>query len=104
MQDLSIEGDHVLVKFSVGANPIGTDSRIGVKTDTILGRKVLAIDPKGERKMPPGGVLPLGQSTTPYQLYDAVFDVTKAAAGWDIERAAAEARMVTAGGARGTAA
>ncbi|MEO6792251.1 MAG: MCE family protein [Mycobacterium sp.] len=85
VQDLSIEDDHVLVKFSVGANPIGTDSRIGVKTDTILGKKVLAIDPKGERKMPPQGVLPLGQSTTPYQLYDAVFDATKAASGWDID-------------------
>ncbi|MEB3020196.1 MCE family protein [[Mycobacterium] crassicus] len=85
VQDLSIEGDHVLVKFSVGANPIGTDSRIGVKTDTILGRKVLAIEPKGERRVPPQGVLPLGQSTTPYQLYDAVFDATKAASGWDID-------------------
>ncbi|MGB3892830.1 MAG: MCE family protein, partial [Mycolicibacter sinensis] len=85
VQDLSIENDHVLVKFSVGAHPIGSDSRIGVKTDTILGRKVLAIEPKGERRIAPQGVLPLGQSTTPYQLYDAVFDVTKAASGWDID-------------------
>jgi phospholipid/cholesterol/gamma-HCH transport system substrate-binding protein len=30
-------------------------------------------------------VLPLGQSTTPYQIYDAAFDVTKAAAGWNID-------------------
>ena len=29
------------------------------------------------------GVLPLGQTTTPYQIYDAFFDVTKAASGWD---------------------
>ena len=29
--------------------------------------------------------MPLGQSTTPYQLYDANFDITKAAAGWDID-------------------
>ena len=27
----------------------------------------------------------MGQTTTPYQIYDAVFDVTKAAAGWDID-------------------
>ena len=31
------------------------------------------------------GMLPLGQTTTPYQIYDAFFDVTKAAAGWDID-------------------
>lgn len=29
--------------------------------------------------------MPVGQSTTPYQIYDAFFDVTKAASGWDIE-------------------
>lgn len=85
VEDLSIDGDHVLAKFSVGANPIGTDSRIGVKTDTILGRKVLAIEPRGTQKLAPQGVLPIGQSTTPYQLYDAVFDATRAAAGWDID-------------------
>ena len=29
--------------------------------------------------------MPIGQSTTPYQIYDAFFDVTKAATGWDID-------------------
>ncbi len=29
--------------------------------------------------------MPIGQSTTPYQIYDAFFDVTKAAQGWDID-------------------
>ncbi|MGV0625674.1 MCE family protein [Mycolicibacter minnesotensis] len=85
VQDVTIDGDHVVVQFSVGANPIGNDSLIGVKTDTILGKKVLSIEPKGERRLAPQSVLPLGQSTTPYQLYDAVFDATKAASGWDID-------------------
>ncbi len=35
--------------------------------------------------MKANGVLPLGQTTTPYQIYDAFFDVTKAASGWDID-------------------
>ena len=30
-------------------------------------------------------MLPVGQTTTPYQVYDAFFDVTKAASGWDID-------------------
>ena len=33
----------------------------------------------------PAATLPLGQSTTPYQIYDAFFDVTKAAPGWNID-------------------
>ena len=27
----------------------------------------------------------MGQTTTPYQIYDAFFDVTKAASGWDTQ-------------------
>ncbi len=35
--------------------------------------------------MKPNGFLPLAQTTTPYQIYDAFVDVTKAATGWDID-------------------
>jgi phospholipid/cholesterol/gamma-HCH transport system substrate-binding protein len=85
VEGLEIDGDHVLIKFSIGGNSIGTESRLAIKTDTILGKKVLEIEPRGTQPLRPGGVLPLSQSTTPYQLYDAAFDVTKAATGWDID-------------------
>ncbi|HUH69592.1 MAG TPA: MCE family protein [Mycobacterium sp.] len=85
VQGLKIEGDHVVIKFSIGGNTIGTESRVAIRTDTILGKKVLEIEPRGTQTLRPGGVLPLGQSTTPYQIYDAFFDVTKAAAGWDVD-------------------
>jgi phospholipid/cholesterol/gamma-HCH transport system substrate-binding protein len=82
---IKIDGDHVVMKFSTGSNTIGTESRLAIRTDTILGKKVLEIEPRGTRTLRPGGTLPLGQSTTPYQIYDAFFDVTKAAAGWNID-------------------
>jgi phospholipid/cholesterol/gamma-HCH transport system substrate-binding protein len=85
VQDVEIDGDHVVMKFSTGTHTIGTESRLSIRTDTILGKKVLEIEPRGTQRLRPGGVLPLGQSTTPYQIYDAFFDVTKAAAGWNIE-------------------
>src|SRR5271155_1952780 len=85
VQAIKIDGDHVVMKFSTGSNTIGTESRLAIKTDTILGKKVLEIDPQGTQRLRPGGVLPLGQSTSPFQIYDAFFDVTKAAAGWDID-------------------
>src|SRR6201996_9466990 len=85
VEDVKIDGDHVVMKFSTGTHTIGTESRLAIKTDTILGKKVLEIEPRGTQRLRPGGVLPLGQSTTPYQVYDAFFDVTKAAAGWNIE-------------------
>jgi phospholipid/cholesterol/gamma-HCH transport system substrate-binding protein len=85
VQAIKIDGDHVVMKFSTGSNTIGTESRLAIKTDTILGKKVLEIEPRGTQTLRPGGTLPLGQSTTPYQIYDAFFDVTKAAAGWNID-------------------
>ncbi|MGO9381205.1 MAG: MCE family protein [Mycobacterium sp.] len=85
VQGFDIDGDHVLIKFTIGANTIGTESRLAIKTDTILGKKVLEIEPRGSQTLRAGGVLPLGQSTTPYQLYEANSDITKAAAGWDID-------------------
>jgi phospholipid/cholesterol/gamma-HCH transport system substrate-binding protein len=85
VQDVAIDGDHVVMKFSTGTHTIGTESRVAIRTDTLLGKKVLEIEPRGNTPMRPNGVLPLGQSTTPYQVYDAFFDVTKAAAGWNID-------------------
>jgi phospholipid/cholesterol/gamma-HCH transport system substrate-binding protein len=85
VQGFAIEGKHVVVKFSTGTTTIGAESRLAIKTDTILGKKVLEIEPRGTQTLRPGGVLPVGQSTTPYQIYDAFTEVTKAAAGWDID-------------------
>src|ERR1700735_4578572 len=85
VQDVKIDGDHVVMKFSTGTHTIGTESRLAIKTDTILGKKVLEIEPRGTQTLRPRGTLPLGQSTTPYQIYDAAFDITKAATGWNID-------------------
>jgi phospholipid/cholesterol/gamma-HCH transport system substrate-binding protein len=85
VEAIKIDGDHVVMKFSTGGSTIGTESRLAIKTDTILGKKVLEIEPRGNQMLRPNGTLPLGQSTTPYQIYDAFFDVTKAAAGWNID-------------------
>ncbi|WP_428342802.1 MCE family protein [Mycobacterium sp.] len=85
VESINIDGDHIVMKFSTGGNTIGTDSRLAIKTDTILGKKVLEIEPRGNQTLQAGATLPLGQSTTPYQIYDAFFDVTKAAAGWNID-------------------
>src|SRR5271156_921032 len=85
VEGLKIDGDHVVIEFSTGGNTVGPESRLAIKTDTVLGKKVLEIEPRGAQTLRPGGVLPLSQSTTPYQLYDAATDITKAAAGWNID-------------------
>ena len=73
----------MIIGYSLGGAKIGTESRANIRTDTILGRKNLEIEPRGSTTLKANGILPLGQTTTPYQIYDAFFDLTKAASGWD---------------------
>jgi phospholipid/cholesterol/gamma-HCH transport system substrate-binding protein len=82
---LHLEGDKVLVEFTLDGYRIGKDSRAAIRTDTILGRRDIQIENRGSQPLPARGVLPVGHTSTPYQIYDAFFDVTKAASGWDIE-------------------
>lgn len=85
VQTITIDGDRIVMKFTTGSNTIGTDSRLSIRTDTLLGKKVIEIEPRGSKTLRPGATLPLAQSTTPYQIYDAFFDITKAATGWNID-------------------
>jgi phospholipid/cholesterol/gamma-HCH transport system substrate-binding protein len=85
VRSAQIQGDKVVIGFALGTTRIGTESRAAIRTDTILGRKDLEIEPRGSQPLRANGVLPLGQTTTPYQIYDAFFDVTKASSGWDID-------------------
>lgn len=65
VESLRIDGDHIVVKFNIGTATIGTESRLAIKTDTILGKKILEIEARGNQTLRPGSALPLGQSTTP---------------------------------------
>lgn len=83
VRSTEIDGDRVLIGYSLQGIKVGTDSLANIRTDTILGRKNLQIEPRGSTMLAPDGVLPVGQTTTPYQIYDAFFDATKGTQGWD---------------------
>ena len=85
VRSLAIRGNKVAIGFSLAGRTIGTQSRVAIRTDTILGRKNMQIEPRGSEPLRPNGLLSSAQTTTPYQVYDAFVDATKAATGWDIE-------------------
>lgn len=95
VQEVKITTGHVVVRFTMGTNTIGTQSRLAIHTDTILGRKVLDIEPRGREHLRPNARLPLGQTTTPYQISDAILDATKAAAGWDVDTVKQSLRVLS---------
>ena len=49
VEAIKIDGDHIQMKVSTGSQTIGTESRLAIKTDTILGKKVLEIEPRGSQ-------------------------------------------------------
>jgi phospholipid/cholesterol/gamma-HCH transport system substrate-binding protein len=85
VRSLAIRGKRVLIGFSLAGKTIGRQSRAAIRTDTLLGRKNMEIEPHGSEPLRPNGFLPSEQTTTPYQVYDAFVDATKAAAGWDVD-------------------
>ncbi len=85
VKSLEIDGDRVKVGFTLGSHRIGTDSRLSIRTDTILGKRVMEIDPRGNKALPVNGLLPIEQSTTPYQLYDAFSELTTNTSQWDLD-------------------
>jgi phospholipid/cholesterol/gamma-HCH transport system substrate-binding protein len=85
VRSMTIDGDKVVIGYSLAGTQIGTQSRAAIRTDTILGRRNIEIEPRGTDPLRANGILPLGQTTTPYQIYDAFFDVTKAASEWDTQ-------------------
>lgn len=85
VRSLAIRGDRVVIGFSLAGKTIGQQSRAVIRTDTILGRKNMRIEPRGSEPLRPNGFLPLAQTTTSYQVYDAFVDATKAATGWNID-------------------
>ena len=67
----------IRVGFTLGSTQIGKDSRAAIRTDTILGRRNIEIEPRGSDLLRANNVLPLGQTTTPYQIYDAFVDLSR---------------------------
>ncbi len=62
VEGITIDGDHIVMKFSIGTESIGTESRLNIRTDTLLGKKVLEIEARGNQPLRPGGTLPLGRA------------------------------------------
>lgn len=67
----------VKVDFTLAGNiALGGATSAAVKTQTVLGTKRLEIEPSGSGRMHPGDAIPVDRTRTPYDLTDAVGDLT----------------------------
>lgn len=82
VSDIRLEGTKVRVNFTVRQGiELGDRTEAAIKTETILGAKMLELTSRGEGKLT--GVIPLQRTTSPYDLPVALGDLTTTISGLD---------------------
>ncbi len=83
VSDIRLEGTKVRVGFTVRKNvQLGDRTEAAIKTETVLGAKMLELTSRGQGQLK-GGVIPLERTTSPYDLPDALGDLTTTISGLD---------------------
>jgi phospholipid/cholesterol/gamma-HCH transport system substrate-binding protein len=83
VSSVSLDGTKVRVNFTVRKNvELGDRTEAAIKTETILGAKMLELTPLGQGQLK-DGVIPLERTKSPYDLPDALGDLTTTISGLD---------------------
>lgn len=69
--DVKLEGDRVLVDFTVQDAWVGNETTAAIAIKTLLGQKYLALDPQGSEILGPKDTIPLSRTSSPYDVIDA---------------------------------
>jgi len=79
---ISLEGTEVLIDFTVRDGvDLGDRTEAAIKTETVLGTKYLELTPRGDGAL--SGPIPLERTRSPYDLTDALGDLTTTISGLD---------------------
>ncbi|OLT42576.1 ABC transporter substrate-binding protein [Saccharomonospora sp. CUA-673] len=76
VSDIELDGDRVLVSFRVQDAWLGDRTTATIKIKTVLGQKMLTLDPLGEGTLDPSGPIPVERTTAPYDVMDAFRDLS----------------------------
>jgi phospholipid/cholesterol/gamma-HCH transport system substrate-binding protein len=84
VSDVSLDRGDALVQFTVdGARRLGSETTAHIRTGTLLGERVLTLEPAGIVTLRPNAVIALSHTSSPYSLTDAVSELTTNTAGTD---------------------
>lgn len=82
---ISLDGPKVLVTFTVDKDiRIGDRTEAAIKTKSLLGAKILEVTPRGDGQLTQA--IALDHTRSPYQLPDALGDITSAISGLDTDQ------------------
>ncbi|WP_369204104.1 MCE family protein [Streptomyces sp. PU-14G] len=71
VSEVALDGAKVTVSFRVKDTWVGNASRAAISIRTLLGEKYLALDPLGGRPQDPDKRIPVGRTTSPYDVTQA---------------------------------
>ncbi|NKQ56226.1 MCE family protein [Amycolatopsis sp. K13G38] len=69
---VALDGDQVLVQFKVRNTKLGDATTASIEIRTLLGDKMLTLHPLGTGALDPDKPIPVTRTTTPFQLQDAL--------------------------------
>jgi len=82
VSEVRLEGTKVRVDFTVRTGvELGDRTEAAIKTETVLGTKMLELTPRGDGAL--SGTIPLERTTSPYDLPTALGDLTTTISGLD---------------------
>ena len=85
---VGLERDHVRVEFRVKNSWIGDRSRADIRIKTLLGRKFLSLDPRGDHELRPGSEIPVSRTTAPYDVEQALGTLSRTVDAIDTDQLA----------------
>lgn len=87
VEDVRLDGAKVKVRFSLDESIVlGDKTTAAIKTNTVLGRKSLEVDPQGTGALRRDDPIPLERTRSPYSLNDALGDLSKTVQGLDLDQ------------------
>ena len=85
VSSIKLQDSHALVTFDVADDiRVGDRSEAAIKTKALLGSKVLEVTPRGDGQL--DGTIPLERTTSPYQLPDALGDLSATISGLNTDQ------------------
>jgi len=86
VSDVALSNGKALVTFTLEAKVhLGSDTTAHIRTGTLLGERMLTLEPAGGATMHASDLIPLSRTSSPYSLTDAVSDFTTNTAGTDTQ-------------------
>ncbi|MFB1298010.1 MCE family protein [Mycobacterium sp. pW049] len=84
VSSIELDNGDALVGFTIdGKYALGSDTTAHIRTGTLLGERVLALDSAGSGTLDPQQVIPPSRTSSPYSLTDAVSELTSNTANTD---------------------